>query len=113
MTREKVEQYIIENQQVALQRASKILGKEMLMQNFNGIIGSKNQTYSINPLDYDEPEKYIESWNLIQEEIYASEKDFPYEKASHRVHNLLQDEFLKEYIDFYLARIYYNKYDKK
>ncbi|MGH4119334.1 hypothetical protein [Clostridium sp.] len=112
MKKEKVEQYIKENKGTALKRASEILEKETSMASFNGIIGSKNGTYAIDPLDYEDSEKYIEDWNLKHEECYAVEKNFPYEKASHRVHKLLKDEFLQEYINNYLARIYYNKHEK-
>lgn len=112
MKREIVEQYIKENKETALKRASEILKREISMASYNGIIGSKNETYAIDPLDYKNPEEYIEDWNLKHEECYEEEKNFTYEKASHRVHKLLEDEFLQQFTNNYLARIYYNKHNK-
>ncbi len=112
MERDKIEKYITENKEHALEIASKILKQEVSMQSFNGIIGSKNGIYATDPLNYETPEKYIEDWNLKHEECYNAEKNFPYEKSSHRIHNLLKDKFLKEYISKYLAKIYYKKHAK-
>lgn len=110
MNKEKVEQYIQENKEEALKRIGEILGRETSMESFNGIIGGKNQIYAINPLDYKNPETYIADWHKKQEELYNSEINVPYEKSSHRIYNLMQDEISRKFIDHYLARIYYNKH---
>ena len=93
-------------------RISELLGRDVSVESFNGIIGSKNQTYSITPLNYDNPEAYIYAWDKKQDAIYIKEKHTPYEKASHRIHNLMQDDLSKEFINNYLARIYFNKKSK-
>lgn len=95
--KEEVEWYGRDNKDIALEKSSEILKREVYFASFNGIIGSKNEMYAIDQLDYDNPEEYIKNWNLKQDECYAAEKDIPYEKASNRVHELLEDELLQEY----------------
>lgn len=112
MMKEDVKQYISDNEEIALEKASQILGKVTSMQSFNGIIGGKNATYEVNVLDYSTPEKYVRAWMKSHEEKYEDEKHLSFDRSSHRVHELLKDDFLKEYIKNYLARTYFNKRDK-
>lgn len=81
------------------------------MASFNGIIGSKNPIYKIDPLLFDNATEYVQEWRNMHEKSYEEEKNFPYSKASHRVHNLLQDSFLEEFTENYLARTYYKKHE--
>ncbi|GEM_PF-6176485 len=62
MAKEDVKQYILDNEEMALEKATKILGKLTSMQSFNGIIGGKNAIYEVNALDYSTPENYVEAW---------------------------------------------------
>lgn len=110
MKREVVIQYIEDNKDEALKRVSKILGKETRMPSFNGIIGGKNATYDVNPLDYNTAEGYVAAWMISHEKRYTDEINAPYSKSSHRVHDLLQDNFVKKFIESYLARSYFNKH---
>lgn len=111
MKREEVIQYVNDNKDRALEKAGLILGRKINMQSFNGIIGGKNAIYDVDPLDYETPENYIKAWMQSHQERYNDEKYAPYEKSSHRVHNMLQDDFLKKYIENYLARTYFNKHE--
>lgn len=110
--REDVMQYVEDNKEKALENASRILEKNVSMQSFNGIIGGKNATYGVNTLDYDTPESYIEAWMISHERKYNDEINASYSKSSHRVHDLLQDNFLKVFIKNYLARTYFNKHER-
>ncbi|WP_242274960.1 topoisomerase [Bacillus cereus group sp. BfR-BA-01445] len=110
MKREDVIQYIEDNKDEALKRVSKILGKETKMPSFNGIVGGKNTTYDVNPLDYNTAERYVAAWMLSHEKRYNDEVNASYSKSSHRVYDLLQDSFVKEFIENYLARTYFNKH---
>lgn len=112
MKKSDVIKYVKDNETAALERASQILDKETNLQSFNGIIGGKNATYDVEPLEYDTPESYIEAWMLSHQKRYNDEKYFSYPKSSHRVYNLLQDSFVKDFIENYLARTYYKKHGK-
>lgn len=109
MKREEIEKFVEDNKEYALLRASEILGREVSWSSFNGIIGSKNGTYSVDPCSYPTAEKYIEDWHKQHNACYESEKNSRSEKSSHRIHKLLQDKSECEYIDYYLARTYYRK----
>lgn len=111
MKKVNVEKYVKDNEDKALKKASEILGKEISMQSFNGIVGGKNETYGVDPLEYDTAENYIEAWMISHKKIYNDEKNSSYRKSSHRVHALLQDSFLRDYIENYLARTYFNKHE--
>jgi hypothetical protein len=112
MKKSDVVKYVKDNEDAALERVSQILDKETNLQSFNGIIGGKNATYDVEPLEYDTPESYIEAWMLSHQKRYDDEKHFPYPKSSRRVYNLLQNNFVKEFIENYLARTYYKKHGK-
>lgn len=109
MRREEAEKYIEDHKEDALLRASEILGRDVSFASFNGIIGSKNGTYSVDPGSYPTVEEYIEDWHRQHNVCYEAEKYAPSEKSSHRVHKLLQDEFVCQFIDNYLARTYYRE----
>lgn len=111
MRKEDVIQYIKDNEDKALKKASQILHKETNMQSFNGIIGGKNATYDVNVLEYETPEDYLEAWMQSHQKKYNDERNIPYTKSSHRVHDMLQDSFLAEFIRNYLARTYFKKHD--
>lgn len=113
MRREDVIQYIEGNKKEALEKVSQIRRKETNMQSFNGIINGKNAIYDVDPLDYGTPESYIEAWMLSHQKKYNDEKNAPYSKSSHRIHDFLQDSFVKEFIKNYLAKTYFNKQMKK
>lgn len=109
-TKNEIEKFIDERKDEALTRASKILEKETSMASFNGIIGSKNQIYELDPLLFDNATEYVQAWRNMHEKSYEEEKNFPHPKASHRVHKLLQDSLMEEFIENYLARTYYKKH---
>lgn len=104
-----INEYLKQNKEQAYAISSKILNKEVDDASFNGIIGGKNATYSVNACDYSTDEEYVEAWLNNQKIIYEKEKDLPWDKSSKRIYELLQDEFLKEYISIYLGRTYYRK----
>lgn len=110
MKKREVVKYVKENETAALERVSQILDKKTNLQSFNGIIGGKNATYEVDPLEYDTPESYIKAWMLSHQQRYNDEKHFSYSKSSHRVYNLLQDNFVKDFIENYLARTYFKKH---
>lgn len=105
-----VELFLQNNQQQALNLASSILNKTVSIQSFNGIIGGKNGTYDVDALNYSNPSDYISDWLDSHNQLYNKEKNFSYEKSSHRVHKLLSDNFLKNYIEQYLTRTFYRKH---
>ncbi|MFG6114601.1 topoisomerase [Halobacillus sp. MO56] len=112
MKRVDVIKYVKENEGRALKKASEILSKETSIQSFNGIVGGKNATYSVDPLEYETAESYIEDWMRSHHKRYNDEKNFSYRKSSHRVHDLLKDSFVKNYIENYLARTFFNKHER-
>lgn len=109
LNKETVEDFLKTNENKALKEASNILNKKINHQSFNGIIGSKNYTYNIHPQNYSSYEDYICDWLNNFNEIYKNEKNSSYEKSSHRMYKLLQNDFLKKYIKYYLIKIYFNK----
>lgn len=52
---------------------------------------------------------YVNAWIDNHNKIYEQEKGSSSEKSSMRIHKLLQDEVLREYICNYLKRTYYRK----
>lgn len=113
MKKSDVVKYVKDNEIEALKRVSKILDKKTNLQSFNGIVGGKNATYKVDPLEYDTPESYIEAWMLSHQKRYNDEKHFSNSKSSHRIYNLLQDSFVKDFIENYLARTYFRKMENK
>lgn len=109
MTEIENEAYLKDMQLLALKRAGTILGREISVQSFNGIIGGKNGVYNVDALDYQNADEYVKAWHIQHENIYEREKDCGYEKSSHRVHALLEDDLLREYIDSWLRRTFYRK----
>lgn len=105
-----VDLFLQSNQQQALNIASSILNKPVSIQSFNGIIGGKNGTYHVDALSYSNPSDYISDWLDSHNQLYNREKNFSYEKSSHRVHRLLSNNFLKNYIEQYLTRTFYRKH---
>ena len=113
-SKEAVEKYLKENEATALIKATQILGKDTDKQSFNGIIGGKNKIYGISILDYDTPEDYIDAWMQSHNGIYESEKHWPeFTKSSHRIQALLNDSFLREFSENYLANSYFKKHKSK
>ena len=110
MEQKEVERHITDNESEALYRAGQILGREVSRESFNGIIGGKNSTYSSDPSNYETPESYIADWRKKHDARYEREKNYSHDMSSHRIHKLLQDEFVSEYIDNYLARTYFRKH---
>ena len=76
---------------------------------FSGIIGAKNATYSVDVCSFSTAQDYVYAWIYNHNKIYEQEKSSSSEKSSMRIHKLLQDEFLREYIYNYLKRTYYRK----
>lgn len=111
MKKDDVIQYVKDNEDTALKKVSQILGKETTILSFNGIIGGKNATYGVDPLEYDTPESYIEAWMQSHQKKYNDEKTLSYKKSSHRVHDLMRDSFVRNFIENYLARTYFKKHD--
>ncbi|WP_336779832.1 topoisomerase [Paenibacillus illinoisensis] len=107
-----VEKYIKENSKSALNRVSSILGTEISMQSFNGMIGGKNDTYTVNPLNFETAEEYISEWKANHKKIFESEKNAIYEKSSHRIDELLKESDIAKFIENYLARTYFRKHSK-
>lgn len=107
-----VEKYVVENQSHALSIASSLLEKEISVQSFNGIIGGKNASYKVNINDYSTADEYFDAWINNHNLIYELEKNLSYDKSSHRVHKLLEDEFLYKYINMFLIRTYLRKMKK-
>lgn len=105
-------EYIKQNESQALSKASAILGRDIKQSNFSGIIGGKNATFFANPLDYNTSDTYVISWFKNFKGKYEFEKNSTADKSSHRINQLINDEFLKKYIFYYLTRIYYRKHDK-
>ncbi|MEU2153257.1 hypothetical protein ACF07W_38575 [Streptomyces sp. NPDC015140] len=109
-----VDRYIKENEPTALKKATQILNKDTGKLNFNGIIGGKNRIYGIEILDYNTPEDYIDAWMQSHNRIYEAEKHWPeFTKSSHRIQALLNDAFLKEFTENYLAKSYFKKHKTK
>ena len=52
---------------------------------------------------------YVNAWIDNHNKIYEQEKGSSSEKSRMRIHKLLQDEVLREYICNYLKRTYYRK----
>ncbi|MCY7716967.1 topoisomerase [Bacillus altitudinis] len=111
MKNDEVIQFVKENEEKALEITNEILGKGTTMQSFNGIVGGKNATYDVDALAFDTPEGYVEAWLNSHWQRFSDEKYAPYEKSSHRVHKLLKNPFLKQYIKNYLARTYFKKHN--
>lgn len=107
-----VETYIHEYENQALSIASEILQRDITKSSFNGIIGGKNATYDVDPLKYTNPLDYVNDWLKSHDQRYNDEIDCTYEKSSHRIHKLLSNDFLKNYIIQYLTRTYYRKHIK-
>lgn len=112
--RKDVEKYFKDNKEIALKRASEILAKEVNWSSFNGIIGSKNDTYEVNVEDHDTVGSYIKDWMYGHELAYSSDKhkNLPYNKhnrSSYKVHVLLEDEYLKGFIECCLMKTYFKK----
>ncbi|MDW3988266.1 topoisomerase [Staphylococcus saprophyticus] len=109
MKKEQIENYINHNKEHVLNKVSKTWGRQVNMASFNGIIGSKNFTFDVNPVDYTDVSNYVEAWLENFDTIYQKEKNIPYEKSSHKLHKLLEDSEIRKFIIVYLARIYFNK----
>lgn len=107
MEKDEVLRYVEENKTLALKKASYILDKEINWESFNGIIGGKNDTYSVNIGDHETAESYVNAWFSSHQKIYKKEINASYRKSSHKIHDMLQDDFLKEYITRFLARSYF------
>ncbi|RKI20790.1 topoisomerase [Bacillus thuringiensis] len=108
-----VEQYYQSNLQEALKRVSDILNKEKKQPNFNGIIGGKGKIYVVDPKDYDTPESYVKAWMKGHEREYTKDKNknqeyTKYDRSSYKIQALLEEEFVKGFIECYLMRIYFN-----
>lgn len=114
LERQDVEKYFKENKEEALKRASEILNKEVDWSSFNGIIGSKNDTYEVVVEEHNTVESYVKDWMYGHELAYSSDKHkgYPYNKhdrSSYKVHALLEDEFLRGFIECCLMRTYFKK----
>lgn len=112
---EAVEQYYQSNLQEALNRVSDILKDEKKQPNFNGIIGGKGKIYGVDPKEHDTPESYVEAWMKGHEREYTKDKKIKnreftrYNRSSYKIQALLEEDFVKEFIECYLKRIYFNK----
>lgn len=109
MDKEKIEIYIKNNQEMVLKKCSNILGKNINMQNFNGIFGSKNRYYHVEPENHPNADEYIKAWFDSFESLYKLEKDKHPDRSSHRIKRLLKDEDIKKFVIVYLARTYLKK----
>jgi molybdopterin synthase catalytic subunit len=112
LKKDDVVEYVNNNEDLALEKTSRILKREIGMQSFNGIIGGKNATYGVELLEYETAEGYVDAWMKSHQKRYNNEKNLSYSRSSHRVHDLLQDSFVKRFVENYLARTYFNKQDK-
>ncbi|PGM87985.1 topoisomerase [Bacillus cereus] len=111
MDRKTVEKYFKDNKENALKKTGEILKEETTWSSFNGTVGGKNRTYGVELEEHDTPESYIEAWMKGHKRAYYSDDNPSYNKfnrSSHTVHALLQDDFLKEFIVIFLARTYFN-----
>ncbi|BCD32982.1 topoisomerase [Bacillus cereus] len=112
LERNAVEKYFKDNKEKALKKTSEILKEEATSWlSFNGTVGGKNRTYGVNLEEHNTPESYIEAWMEGHKRAYYSDDHPSYNKfnrSSHTVHALLQDDFLKEFIVIFLARTYFN-----
>lgn len=117
-----VENYIKENKDKIMAKCSIILGKNINMANFNGIIGGKNTAYNIKKEDYSTASEYVKAWLNSFERLFQSEKDFERlptfdikargERSVHRMNKLLSDPEVKKFIIAYLARTYLKNLSK-
>ncbi|WP_411501460.1 topoisomerase [Bacillus thuringiensis] len=108
-----VEQYYQSNLQEALKKVSDILNKDKKQPNFNGIIGGKGKIYGVDPKEHDTPESYVKAWMKGHEREYTKDKNnnrefTKYDRSSYKIQALLEEEFVKEFIEYYLMRIYFN-----
>lgn len=104
-----VDNYLKANKSNAFSKAETILGGTMTDSRFSGLIGGKNATYSVDVCSYSTAQDYVDAWIDNHNKIYEQEKNASSEKSSMRIHKLLQDELLKDYICNYLKRTYYRK----
>ncbi|WP_273854063.1 hypothetical protein [Guptibacillus spartinae] len=108
MNREEVETYVRDHQQEALRRTNKLMndhfGKEY--SSFNGLIGGKFKTYEVILGDYDTAEECVEAWLEGHGKIYQSEENQP-DKSSNRIKLMLQDDYLRKFIENFVAKAYF------
>lgn len=107
-----VEQYYQSNLEEALKRASEILEDQKKQPNFNGLVGGKNKTYGVEIKEHDTPESYVKAWMNGHERVYKEDGDknpsfTKKDRSSYRIQALLEDEFLRGFIECYLIRSYF------
>ncbi|WP_281657675.1 topoisomerase [Halobacillus sp. Cin3] len=108
MNREEVETYFRNHQQEALRRTNELMKSHFgrVYSNFNGLIGGKFRTYGVDVGDCDTAEECVEAWLEGNEKIYQREKNQS-DKSSYRIKLMLQDEYLRKFIENFVAKAYF------
>lgn len=109
MTLAQAEQYILDNTYVVLEKASDILGEQVTYQSLSGIIGGKNKTYNLVVRAFPTANDYVNAWFNAHFSIYKEERNYNYEKSSHRIYYLLRDPMIRLYVEAFLTRTYYRE----
>ncbi|MBU3218131.1 hypothetical protein LL033_14420 [Clostridium estertheticum] len=79
------------------------------MSSLNGMIGSKNGTYKVEPKNYNNADEYYEDWLKSHNELFENDKECNYERSVHRIHRLLHNSFLNSYLKMFLVRTFLRK----
>ncbi|PEY71427.1 topoisomerase [Bacillus thuringiensis] len=107
-----VKQYYQSNLDEALKKASEILGDPIGESNFNGLVGGKNKTYGVDIKEHDTPESYVKAWIDGHERVYEKDRNLKlsftkYDRSSYKIQALLEDKFLRGFIECYLIKSYF------
>lgn len=110
---ENVKKYLSIHQEEAFNKCTDInkknnLDKVMNFSSFNGLIGGKNRTYNLDIRSFNTAQEYVNAWIMANETLYQEEKIYGIDKSSVRIHNLLDDKFVKDYVAIYLTKIFLN-----
>ena len=108
MNQKEAQKYLKDNQNSVLEKCGKLLGREISIQSFNGLIGGKNKVYNVDAVNYKTPEEYIDAWKKSQKEIKARD-NADYDNSIKRIDLLLKDKEISNYVNAFLTRTYYKR----